>query len=499
MVNYYKPSKIAALPKNYKLCGYTFSCENQDLTDYFSVRYAFNQRAFLAQAEMTSCYEQQITSINSILSTGVEIMERINKESCEFAVSVLMHYGIETVTPDDLVNDNHSFYDDTPNGQRYDAIFNISQYTFSDLVKDNLMPIRRQVEKVQDFERELSFERQMQKRGRAHWQGGGFGFSGAIKGALMAGMMNAGTSVIRGIGDSFADAKDASRVRDLKNMIVSGDMPLANFNYIVKTYVMYLWKITMGYLSASVRQRRNNSPIFKFVSQSVVDDAIKRFSNYEMSYKNGSKTKDEIIKATIEYYAINPFDVNALRVLYLLNPDSRTAIIHNVVPLYCLQYEFAPIARAIDDDYLKQLRECNNVEEIEAVKRRQGILDFLVSADEDQLIDHYINGNKITISTNDDTTDQKNTEGGCYIATAVYGSYDCPEVWTLRRFRDNTLAKSWIGRVAVRIYYATSPSLVRWFGDKEWFKRYFKGKLDKMVQTLQKKGVESTKYDDIEW
>lgn len=24
----------------------------------------------------------------------------------------------------------------------------------------------------------------------------------------------------------------------------------------------------------------------------------------------------------------------------------------------------------------------------------------------------------------------------CYIATSVYGSYDCPEVWTLRRFRD---------------------------------------------------------------
>src|SRR5699024_12626084 len=24
------------------------------------------------------------------------------------------------------------------------------------------------------------------------------------------------------------------------------------------------------------------------------------------------------------------------------------------------------------------------------------------------------------------------SSGGCYVATAVYGSYDCPEVWTLR-------------------------------------------------------------------
>ena len=30
------------------------------------------------------------------------------------------------------------------------------------------------------------------------------------------------------------------------------------------------------------------------------------------------------------------------------------------------------------------------------------------------------------------------SNGACYVATAVYGSYDCPEVWTLRRFRDYT-------------------------------------------------------------
>ena len=28
---------------------------------------------------------------------------------------------------------------------------------------------------------------------------------------------------------------------------------------------------------------------------------------------------------------------------------------------------------------------------------------------------------------------------GCYVATCVYGSYDCPQVWTLRRYRDDVL------------------------------------------------------------
>ena len=31
--------------------------------------------------------------------------------------------------------------------------------------------------------------------------------------------------------------------------------------------------------------------------------------------------------------------------------------------------------------------------------------------------------------------------GPCYVATAVYGSYDCPEVWTLRRFPVITLSR----------------------------------------------------------
>ena len=86
---------------------------------------------------------------------------------------------------------------------------------------------------------------------------------------------------------------------------------------------------------------------------------------------------------------------------------------------------------------------------------------------------------------------------GCYIATAVYGSYDCPQVWTLRRFRDNTLASTWYGRLFIRTYYAVSPTLVKWFGNTGWFRRFWRGKLDKMVKDLQAQGMEDTPYEDL--
>lgn len=86
--------------------------------------------------------------------------------------------------------------------------------------------------------------------------------------------------------------------------------------------------------------------------------------------------------------------------------------------------------------------------------------------------------------------------GGCYVATCVYGSYDCPEVWTLRRFRDYTLDATWYGRLFIKCYYAISPTIVKWFGDTTWFKSFWKARLDKMVSNLNNKGVENTSYTD---
>ena len=89
--------------------------------------------------------------------------------------------------------------------------------------------------------------------------------------------------------------------------------------------------------------------------------------------------------------------------------------------------------------------------------------------------------------------------GGCYVATCVYGSYDCPQVWTLRRYRDDTLASTWYGRAFIRTYYAVSPTLVKWFGKTAWFKKMWQGKLDRMVRRLNASGVADTPYNDKRW
>ena len=69
----------------------------------------------------------------------------------------------------------------------------------------------------------------------------------------------------------------------------------------------------------------------------------------------------------------------------------------------------------------------------------------------------------------------------------------------LRRYRDETLASTWYGRAFIHIYYAISPTLVKWFGDTVWFKKIWKGTLDKNVDRLQANGIEDTPYQGKKW
>lgn len=97
---------------------------------------------------------------------------------------------------------------------------------------------------------------------------------------------------------------------------------------------------------------------------------------------------------------------------------------------------------------------------------------------------------------NNKSSQNKQSSGGCYIATCVYGSYDCPQVWTLRRFRDFRLSKSFWGRIFIRTYYKISPKAVKLFGNKNWFRTFWKKQLDKMIFKLQRDGYDNTPYYD---
>jgi len=72
----------------------------------------------------------------------------------------------------------------------------------------------------------------------------------------------------------------------------------------------------------------------------------------------------------------------------------------------------------------------------------------------------------------------------CFIATAVYGSYDAPQVVSLRRFRDEKLMSYSIGRLFIAAYYQLSPPLAQWLKNSPHFAKAVSKIIDKLVACL---------------
>lgn len=90
---------------------------------------------------------------------------------------------------------------------------------------------------------------------------------------------------------------------------------------------------------------------------------------------------------------------------------------------------------------------------------------------------HTDDGKAIHLGNNDRAT----VHPECFVATAVYGSLDAPEVEALRAFRDQVLLRSPGGHWIVSRYYRVGPKLARHVGPRPTIRSCVKAVLDVLV------------------
>jgi len=73
---------------------------------------------------------------------------------------------------------------------------------------------------------------------------------------------------------------------------------------------------------------------------------------------------------------------------------------------------------------------------------------------------------------------------GCFVATAVYGSADHPNVIILRRFRDQHLETNPLGRAFCAVYYRLSPRLADGFFSQGKGRKLMRSALDRFCKSL---------------
>ncbi len=79
--------------------------------------------------------------------------------------------------------------------------------------------------------------------------------------------------------------------------------------------------------------------------------------------------------------------------------------------------------------------------------------------------------------------------GGCFIATAAFGSYLDPRVEVLRSFRDNYLLKNSLGEAFVSFYYEISPPIAEYISKHESLRTATRWALTPIVYALQYPGI----------
>jgi predicted amino acid dehydrogenase len=84
------------------------------------------------------------------------------------------------------------------------------------------------------------------------------------------------------------------------------------------------------------------------------------------------------------------------------------------------------------------------------------------------------------------SSSSSSSSGGCYIATMAYGDYDHPQVMVLRKFRDDFLSKTVIGRSFIKFYYRYSPSLVEKLKNKQSINLIIRKGLDQFIKAIKK-------------
>ncbi len=90
-----------------------------------------------------------------------------------------------------------------------------------------------------------------------------------------------------------------------------------------------------------------------------------------------------------------------------------------------------------------------------------------------------------TTETSPATVTPGGGSGGCFIATAAYGSDMAPEVMVLRQFRDDFLLTNTSGRFIVGLYYRLSPPVADFIRQREHLKSLIRSVLTPVVYGIK--------------
>lgn len=279
----------------------------------------------------------------------------------EKSIGYLYENGVKTI-------DSNTFIE-----KYYYEYFNYNDY---------LNKLQEEYINITQTAKELSRYRELQKANRSRWQGGGFGVKGAIKGAVTASALNAGSDFLRGFGDVSKSISDNGKIKNMKKDLLKKykeDPEILNAIY----------TCVLGCLEALMIELSKNGKI-EFIKLNS-NDALALYKN-TISYE---KDVNIIISNIVECIRLNPYNGIFYEKLYEIdykNEDLNNLVMYLGLDNFSLCNQYKEKYRDIDikkrtfmNKVYETIQECDKAKNYYDINVNKALKEIELFIDENKI------------------------------------------------------------------------------------------------------------------
>ena len=243
----------------------------------------------------------------------------------------------------------------------------LQRVSFEELFEDLISS----AQEIQAYTEQLGYE----SNAPGPWVGGGFGFSGAIKGAVMAVAMNIGTSALFGLGKIITGNTDEQKIARLKKKHfdeLGDDYELVRLHYLLDTCFFVTYDILMQYYA-----KESFYPDTKKAS-AICNNTIRALQQKSFS-------RDQAVQALLNGLHYDPTNTEIIKGLLYLLPEAEldletyttfcgmSLVFAEIVRDFSFKKKYELIRRYTDaEDVLEKIDQvaCNQYELDESLKKK---------------------------------------------------------------------------------------------------------------------------------
>lgn len=273
--------KKIELEKQIRLFNQTVDID-PNRVEYNRIRLIFQQEAMKAVKIFQNEYEKHVDNDNFI-------------DKVPQIIEGLITHAIESKCINDIVSRKFYELDTSSFIQIYgEGIKNIwwSRYE----------PMAEALAAIDQRENQLDAYRVARRENRGRWVGGGFGMSGAISGAIDAGVLNTVSGIGHGIFNGFAKAISSIKASGEKSKIINDEGNVKHLTESVGNAVFALHLCLIDFLA---KKGIDSAPY-----QGIVSNENSKTAAAILSNAKHIANQDELTKVLVKSFSLNPYNVD---------------------------------------------------------------------------------------------------------------------------------------------------------------------------------------------